>query len=168
MVNFIIHFGHGVTFNSFKLYFSSIFLTTYNGNPSFIIIAELPNPKLLFENESEILSFIWNRSIQLSDITPNEFLLNLRRSKARLIYDIDDNLIHMYDHSKEEIFKDKIEIVKLFLRFSDEVWVSTYKLKTAFSLYSSNIKIVENSSFTKPNVCRGFKKKQPLHIYISL
>ena len=91
-----------------------------------------------------------------------EFLLNLRRSKARLIYDIDDNLIHMYDHSKEEIFKDKIEIVKLFLRFSDEVWVSTYKLKTAFSLYSSNIKIVENSSFTKPNVCRGFKKKQPL------
>jgi 2-polyprenyl-3-methyl-5-hydroxy-6-metoxy-1,4-benzoquinol methylase len=91
-----------------------------------------------------------------------EFLLNLRKSNAKLIYDIDDNLMHMDSHAEREIYKDKIEIIKLFLRFSDEIWVSTYKLKTALSLYSSNIKIVENSSFTKPRVARVFNKKQPL------
>jgi processive 1,2-diacylglycerol beta-glucosyltransferase len=109
----------------------------------------------------KIDAVITNRLAFNSLALANEFLLTLRKSNAKLIYDIDDNLIKMNSHSEKEIYKDKIEIIKLFLRFSDEVWVSTHKLKTAFSHYSSNIKVIENFSFKKSSVTRVFNKKLP-------
>jgi len=74
---------------------------------------------------------LWNRSA-LSDVQKVDQLEGLgRKLGARLIYDLDDNLLAMEDHPEREAYIELVAAVHRSIVVADEVWCSTAALVDA-------------------------------------
>jgi glycosyltransferase involved in cell wall biosynthesis/predicted SAM-dependent methyltransferase len=72
-------------------------------------------------------------------------LSHMRQTGAKLIYDIDDQLLDLADsHPEATVYTNRQAVVQKLLSVADLVWVSTGPLAEAFSPLCKNIEIFEN------------------------
>ncbi len=82
------------------------------------------------------------------DISPElaQGLVNeVRRSGARLVYTIDDNLLDLPLERSDWPKEHHLQALQVFLENADLVWVPTFPLKKRFSGYASNIAVIPNA-----------------------
>jgi hypothetical protein len=73
---------------------------------------------------------IWHR-VALPSLEEVEDLASMSRILgAKMIYDIDDNLLDISDHGESTSYGDKVAAVRRSLAVADEVWCSTQRLAT--------------------------------------
>lgn len=88
-------------------------------------------------------------------------LCHLRKTGAKLIYDIDDQLLDFADsHPEAREYTDRQAVVKELLSAADSVWVSTKQLAKALSPMCKKIEVFEN--YLDLNLWEGEKKPRPL------
>lgn len=72
-------------------------------------------------------------------------LSHLRQTGAKLIYDIDDQLLDLADsHPEATVYTDRQAVVKELLSAADLVWVSTDQLAKAFGTLCKKTEVFEN------------------------
>jgi glycosyltransferase involved in cell wall biosynthesis len=72
-------------------------------------------------------------------------LTHLRQTGAKLIYDIDDQLLDLADsHPEASVYTNRQAVVKELLSAADLVWVSTGPLAEALSTLCKKIEVFEN------------------------
>lgn len=72
-------------------------------------------------------------------------LERVHRTGARLLYAIDDNLLHLrHDRRYWNYSDDQLAAVELFLRQADGVLVTTEALREQFAAYNANVVVVPN------------------------
>ena len=84
--------------------------------------------------------------VPTSNISELDSLLShLRRTGAKLVYDIDDELLNLPDtHSEFTVYKERQNVIRRLLFEADSVWTSTEALANSFKPIARNIHIFEN------------------------
>ncbi|MGR4875227.1 glycosyltransferase [Pseudoxanthomonas sp. LARHCG66] len=71
---------------------------------------------------------VWQR-VALTEVKQVEALAALAaRLGARLVYDLDDNLVDVAEHGEADAYRSMVAVVEASLAAADEVWVSTNEL----------------------------------------
>jgi len=74
---------------------------------------------------------LWNRGALATVSAVDALVAVARESGARLIYDLDDNLLAMDEHPERESYLDMVGAVRRSIELADEVWCSTQSLVDA-------------------------------------
>jgi GT2 family glycosyltransferase/glycosyltransferase involved in cell wall biosynthesis len=68
-----------------------------------------------------------------------------RATGAVLLYDLDDELLHIpADHPEAALLRPRAEVVRRMLRLADQVWVSSVTLATALAAEQATIRVIPN------------------------
>jgi GT2 family glycosyltransferase/glycosyltransferase involved in cell wall biosynthesis len=77
--------------------------------------------------------------------TADTLAARCRETGARLLYDIDDDLLHIpRDHPEAAVLRPQARTVARMLRHADQVWVSTPALAAALRETCSDIRVIPN------------------------
>ena len=77
--------------------------------------------------------------------TADALATRCRETGARLLYDIDDDLLHIpRDHPEAEVLRPRARTVARMLRHADAVWVSTPGLAEALGQTRAAVRVVPN------------------------
>ena len=80
-----------------------------------------------------------------NEVALEKFLTEVRRSNAKLIYDIDDNLLELHDtHPEKDFYESKKPLILQLLSNSNCVWTSTDNLAQYLQPYCQKITTIKN------------------------
>lgn len=90
-------------------------------------------------------AILWNRGA-IDDVEQIEQMATMaRRIGARLIYDIDDNLLAMEEHPERDAYATLINAVRASIALADEVWCSTETLVSEIQSAGGNAIAMPNA-----------------------
>jgi len=115
---------------------------------------------------------VFTQRIAITDHQDLAELFNITRSdSAKLIFDIDDNLLEVPDHHPDhKAYVERAKIVTELISESSIVWASTDYLKTCISTYNDQVLVVPNALDERlwvnlqQQTCPGSWASQPLRI----
>lgn len=74
-----------------------------------------------------------------------ELAAHCRATRARLIYDLDDDLLNLPDdHPEAELLRPRAQAVRTMVKLADEIWVSTPELATRLDRPGKSVRVIPN------------------------
>ena len=107
-----------------------------------------------------ILDRLWRPDVSLSLV--EELIKQVRLSKAKLVYALDDNFIDMLRQVGDPRNEERAAIVETLLSQADFVWVTTQPLMERYKNYNPNILIIPNALDERLVIPRYPKKPNDL------
>jgi glycosyltransferase involved in cell wall biosynthesis len=99
--------------------------------------------KAIFDVDADII--VTQRYAIADSETVDRLAAHCRRSGARLVFDLDDDLLHIpADHPDAKLLRPRTKVVRRMLRAADTVWLSTYGLAERLAALRPDAVVVEN------------------------